>query len=78
MSRRQTLDRLNRAVLESMTDEQLTEVIGTDPANLSNFSDADLQAIVSGTASTDLCKRFDAAQGLPVARQDGLFQPEPA
>ncbi|MFZ4479689.1 MAG: hypothetical protein ACOYNZ_07330 [Rhodoferax sp.] len=61
MSRRQTLDRLTAAMLERMTDAELIAVIGTDPANLSDFSDAQLQALASGTAGPDLCKRFDAA-----------------
>ena len=66
MSRRQTLDRLTSAMLEGMTDAELIAVIGTDPGNLSDFSDADLQAIISGTAGPGLCKRFDAATRPPV------------
>jgi len=65
MYRRQTLDRLTSAMLEGMTDEQLIAIIGTDPGNLSDFTDAELQAIVSGTAGPELTTRFDAATTHP-------------
>lgn len=61
MSHRKTLDRLRDAMLEGMTDAELTAIIGTDPGDLSDFTDADLQAIASGTAGPELAARFDAA-----------------
>ena len=68
MSRRQTLDRLTSAMLEGMSDEQLIAIIGTDLSNLTDFSDADLQAIVSGTAGPELTARFDAATTHPTPK----------
>lgn len=66
MFHRKTLERLTEAMFDRLSDAQLTFVIGVDPNHLSDFTDADLQAIVSGTTRADLCKRFDAATKPPM------------
>jgi hypothetical protein len=61
MSNRQTLktiDRLTVAALENMTYEQLMAITGD--ADYSEFTNAELNAIKHGSASAELCQRFDA------------------
>ena len=63
MSRRKTINRLTAAALENMTDQQLADLVGD--GDYSGFSDQELQAVVSGTASPALLARVEAASKAP-------------
>lgn len=56
MTLRHRLNAVEAAVIRSMTDAQLEAIIGN--ADLSGFSDAELEAIASGTAPAELMQRF--------------------
>jgi hypothetical protein len=47
--------------LENMTDAELTTIAGPNPADLSEFTDQELDAIINDTASPALLARVDAA-----------------
>ena len=47
--------------LRAMTDQELQAIAGPNPPDLSAFSDAEIDAIITDTASPALLARVDAA-----------------
>ena len=63
-----TLKKLNRMiadVIRGMTDEQLETLAAQDPHDLTSFTDAELDAIINGTHSTDLIRRVGLTRKNP-------------
>ena len=57
MSILKKLNRMTADVIRGMTDEQLETLAAQDPHDLTSFTDAEIDAIVNGTASPDLISR---------------------
>jgi len=62
MSLRRRMTKIESAAIRAMTDEQLEAIAANiDPAtaeDISNLSDAELQAIADGAASTEQCRKI--------------------
>lgn len=56
MNLRQRLDAVEAAVFRSMSDTELDAIIGS--ADLSAFTDAELEMLANGTAPAELVQRF--------------------
>jgi len=57
MSHRKTINRMTAGLIRGMTDAQIEAVAAIDPHDMRSFTDAELEQIISGSASPDLIRR---------------------
>ncbi len=58
---RKALKRMTAQRLENMTDAELDALAGPNPPDLSDFTDAEIQAIINDSACPELLARVEAA-----------------
>lgn len=66
---RKALKRMTAQRLKNMTDAELSALSDTNPPDLSDFSDAELDALINDTASPALLAKVDAAPHHPSSQE---------